>query len=341
MSFCNQCGSEQDETNAWCTQCGEANTNLRLQTSEPSAIPSETTANPYLLKLLEHFKKPYFREASGTILVSVIAFISLSVLSGRTNSGYLFFGWLVFFLLLCPLSFGAFVILFSREISPRWLVSFENWLDHRCAKAAESSGRFNDYVIFPSLWVYEKLNTTTDQIGDDILRNGAKAATYVFTVCLFLFLLYVAIGIVLFIIGIAIAIAIINAWEESNGSGRRSAGTATYVPTLGREGKFYQGSNWFTEELAGRVDEEGNIYRGSNWFAEEKIGRVDEEGNIYKGSNWFAEEKVGRIDGDGNIHRGSNWFTEEKTGRIDDEGNVYKGSNWFTEEKIGRVEERD
>ena len=101
MSFCNQCGSEQDESNAWCTHCGEANASLDLPTPEPSAIPSETAANPYLLKLLEYFKKPYFREAVGVISVSVIAFISLMVIGdGRTTSGSLFFGWLGFFLLL-------------------------------------------------------------------------------------------------------------------------------------------------------------------------------------------------------------------------------------------------
>ena len=246
MSFCNQCGSEQDESNAWCTNCGEANASLNLPMPEPSAIPSGAIVKPYQLEhfklaLSEHFKKPYFREAVGVILVSVIAFISLTVIGdGRTNSGYLFFGWLGFFLLLCPLSFGALVILFAREVSPKWLVSFESWLDHRCAKSAESSGRLNDYVIYPSLWAYEKLNTTTDQIGDDTLRNGAKAATYVFTVCLFLFLLYVAIGIVLFIIGIAIAIAIINAWEGSNGSGQRSAST-TYSPRSHGESREREG----------------------------------------------------------------------------------------------------
>ena len=241
MSYCNQCGSEQDESNAWCTNCGEANASFNLPTPEPSAIPSEAIVKPYLLELLEHFKKPYFREAVGVISVSIIVFISLVVIGdGRTTSGSLFFGWLGFFLLLCPLSFGALVILFTREVSPKWLVSFENWLDHRCAKAAASSGRFNDFVIYPSLWAYEKLNTTTDKIGDDTLRNGAKAATYIFTVCLFLLLLYVAIGIVLIIIGIAFAAFIINAWGESNGSGQRSART-TYAPSSYGESREREG----------------------------------------------------------------------------------------------------
>jgi hypothetical protein len=238
MSFCNHCGSEQDDSNAWCTNCGKANASLSLPTPEPSAILSEAIANPYVLRLLEHFKKPYFREAVGVISVSVMAFILLVVIGdGRTTSG---FGWLGFFLLLCPLSFGALVILFTGDVSPKWLTSFENWLDHRCAKAVESSGRFNDFVIYPSLWVYEKLNTTTDKIVDNTLRNGAKAASYIFTVCLFLLLLFVAIEIVLLVIGIAIAAFIINAWGESNGSGQRSAST-TYSPGSHGESREREG----------------------------------------------------------------------------------------------------
>ncbi len=40
--------------------------------------------------------------------------------------------------------------------------------------------------------------------------------------------------------------------------------------------KIYSGTDWFNEELKGRVDEEGNIYKGTNWLNEEKQGRSAE-----------------------------------------------------------------
>jgi hypothetical protein len=99
---------------------------------------------------------------------------------------------------------------------------------------------------------------------------------------------------------------------------------------------LYSGTNWFDEELKGRVDEQGNIYKGTNWLNEEKIGRLDNDGNIIRGTHFLNEEVVGRIDNQGNIHKGTNWFNEEKVGRIDKEGAVYQGTNWWNEKKIGR-----
>ncbi|MCL5030101.1 MAG: hypothetical protein M1480_13900 [Bacteroidetes bacterium] len=94
------------------------------------------------------------------------------------------------------------------------------------------------------------------------------------------------------------------------------------------------------EDVMNYAGLKGNkIYVGTNWFNEELKGRVDEDGNIYKGTNWFSEEKIGRIDNDGTIYKGTSFFNEEKTGRIDKEGNIYKGSNWFNEEKQGRTGE--
>ncbi len=37
---------------------------------------------------------------------------------------------------------------------------------------------------------------------------------------------------------------------------------------------MYSGTNWFSEELKGRVDEEGTIHEGTNWFNEQKRGRT-------------------------------------------------------------------
>lgn len=100
---------------------------------------------------------------------------------------------------------------------------------------------------------------------------------------------------------------------------------------------LYAGTNWFNEELRGRVDQDGNIYRGTNWLNEERIGRVDAEGNIYKGTTWLDEEKVGRVSSDGTLYKGSNWLSEQKTGRIDEDGGIHEGTTWFDEQKRGRT----
>jgi hypothetical protein len=127
--------------------------------------------------------------------------------------------------------------------------------------------------------------------------------------------------------------------SDSTDTTEDEAQTNRGVPIVGnKSGTVYEGSNWFTEEKSGRVDDDGIIYTGSNSFTEERWGRVDSDGYIYKGSNSLTEDRVGRIDDDGYIYEGSNMFTENRIGRIDDNGNLYSGSNWFLEEKVGRVD---
>lgn len=217
MSYCNHCGAVQEDSSAYCTNCGEAKVSLSSITPNQSATISVETIKQYVL---DKSKKPYFLEAIGVISASVLFFIALLAIHSRTGmTVWGFLGFWVFFLLLCPLSFGAMVVLIAGPVPPKWLASFESWLDYRCAKADASDGRFNNYVVTPSLAAYEKLNTSTDKIVDDTLRVGAKAASYAFTVCLFLFLLYVVVEIILIAIMLILIAIFIKFCSEVFGNG--------------------------------------------------------------------------------------------------------------------------
>jgi hypothetical protein len=217
-------------------------------------------------------------------------------------------------------------------------------------KAAERDGFLFRYILNPLLWTIVKFFDWTDGFSHRGLKNGVRVATTLYLIALWLLLLYSAILIaimvaaalvVLFIVGKVLSGPSDDSEVRYSSSRRVANDEDDEAPTIvGPRGtRMYAGSNWFTEELRGRVDDEGNIYSGTNWLTEEKIGRIDDEGNIYKGTSVFSEDKVGRIDEDGTLYKGSNWFTEEKTGRIDKDGTIFKGTNWFNEEKTGRTGE--
>lgn len=212
--------------------------------------------------------------------------------------------------------------------------------------AAARPGMFFRYVIGPLLWSVVKFCDWTDGFSHRGLKNGSRTAATLYLIAIWLLLIYVAvmvvIAVVIIVIVFFIASKMLSSSNESSGytysRPQRSQNDDEDVRAhVGLRGKnVYSGTNWFNEELKGRVDQDGNLYKGTNWFNEEKIGRIDDEGNIYRGTNWANEEKVGRIDGDGTLYKGTNWFNEEKTGRLDGDGTIHEGTNWFNEEKRGR-----
>lgn len=228
----------------------------------------------------------------------------------------------------------------------------ESWTRRTQSNVSTKSSWFYRYLINPMLWLIVKFCDWTDSFAHRGLKNGVRVAATLYLIAAWCFLIYAALMIAVFLIIGAVMIYIIfkvlvnsnndvkQGYEKgksvfNSNNQNRQDDVADYTGLIGK--KIYSGTNWFNEELKGRIDDEGNIYKGTNWFNEEKIGRIDEDGNILEGTNFFNETKVGRIDEDGNLHKGTNWFNEEKTGRIDEDGNIHKGTNWFNEEKKGRT----
>jgi hypothetical protein len=254
-------------------------------------------------------------------------------------------------LLLTPLAIGGIIAAINSESVNDNTEKAEAWTRKTQNNTSQKDGWFSSYLVNPVLWMIVKFSDWTDSFTHRGLKNGIRVAATLYLIAAVIYLL-----IAVFVIMVALAIGAIVLYVvfkvllNSNQDVRTGyeTGRSVFQDTsqneqdltamVGVRGqKIYSGTNWFNEELKGRVDEDGNIYSGTNWFSEEKIGRIDEEGTIYKGTSFFNEEKVGRIDEDGYIHKGTNWFNEEKTGRIDEDGNIHKGSNWFNEEKTGRI----
>lgn len=259
---------------------------------------------------------------------------------------------LVLLALLSPLLVGGFTGLTKSDVFAGYADRATAWFSSKDSSLAQSETFWKKYALRWLLWPLKKIGDLTDGIADHYWKPAARLFSYGYYGLCLLFLAavltYVAIMITVMILMVAGLIYLL-----ANGSNDDSQKTNTVrqspsygedsdvdepVPAAGVRGqKIYSGTNWFNEELQGRVDDEGNLYKGTNWFTEEKIGRIDAEGNIYSGTNWANEEKVGRIDKDGTLYKGTNWFTEEKTGRIAEDGTIHKGTNWFNEEKTGRT----
>ncbi|NTW89220.1 MAG: hypothetical protein HGB26_08950 [Desulfobulbaceae bacterium] len=266
-------------------------------------------------------------------------------MSGTANPN-----WLGIVIFLTPLVIGGVIAALNSDNINDATEKIEAWIREKQAACAAKTGKVFRFAITPPLTLIVKFSDWTDSFENRGWKNGARVAITLYLVGLWLFLIYFAVTFVvamfLVVVGFIVVFKLIDFFSGDSDS--HVTTTTTYyrpsrreekeLPSIGVRGqRVFTGTNFFNEELAGRVDNDGNIYKGSNFFNEEKIGRIDDDGNIFKGTNLFNEEKVGRIDEDGNIHKGSNWFTEEKVGRMDKDGNVYQGSNFFNEEKKGHV----
>jgi hypothetical protein len=253
-------------------------------------------------------------------------------------------------LLLLPLIFGALIAALNKDGINNFTEKIESHIRKLQTKIAPKQGRISRFVIKPLLWIIVKLCDWTDSFAHRGLKNGVRVTVTLYILTIWLFLLYTAFIVVAVIIIAMVVIYILLKFIPGGDS------ESTYVPTprsfrkqepvkddiianVGQKGmKIYAGTNWFNEEMKGRIDDDGNIYKGTSWLSEAKIGRIDDNGNIYSGNNFFNEQKVGRIEKDGTVQKGSNWFTEEKVGRIDEDGNIFKGTSSLNEEKQGRTE---
>ncbi len=254
--------------------------------------------------------------------------------------------------LVSPLIGGGIIAFINTNSVNELTEKVEAWIRRTQTNVSAKSSWFYNYIVNPILWIIVKFSDWTDSFAHRGLKNGMRVAATLYLIAAWCFLIYAAFMIaVMLVIGAVVIYVIFRILVNSNGEVKRGyekrptvfnsknqnrkEETTDYVGVKGK--KIYSGTNWFNEELKGRVDDDGNIYRGTNWFNEDKIGRIDEDGNILEGTNYFNEKKVGRIDADGNLHQGTNWFNEKKSGRIDENGNILKGTNWFNVEKKGRT----
>ena len=248
-------------------------------------------------------------------------------------------------LLFSPVIIGIIISLLNNPTIDSKVDKFQNWLSHRKQKITPSSGKLNRFLTRPFLWIALKIKEWTDNIKHNGFKSGLRVTLYIYLGGIFIYLFVAFAILIAIIIMIGVAFWIYDkVTSDDSTSSKTTYRKASYgrdkdvINYAGLKGnKIYSGTNWFNEELKGRVDKDGNIFKGTSWLSEEKIGRIDNDGNIFKGTSFLNEEKVGRIDEGGNIQKGTNWFNEEKVGRIDKDGNVYKGSNWLNEDKEGRT----
>lgn len=300
-------------------------------------MPETENQQPADERVHDFLVKYGIRSAAGAVvLVGVLAI----VLGAHGN----LLLWLV---LLGPLALGALVPLLGVGGLSNWINGLGGSFSAGADRVRGHTSKFARYVQQPFFKDAGAIWRVSEPIPGDHLRAGVRLAAFAYLLALVGFILYVAIYVMLVIIAICVVLVIIlfalggdeSSTSTSSGGGSSSSSRERDdVSVAPVRSTYYRGSNWLTEEMAGRVDAEGNIYKGTSRLSEEKIGRVDADGDIYKGAGWLTEEKVGRIDSDGRLFRGANWFTEEQVGRVEKDGTVQEGSSWLTEKKVGRVD---
>ena len=219
---------------------------------------------------------PHKLKAVAVIGVTVLVWALLQFSRGphAPPSGWNFLAWATFLLTLVPMSCGALVILISGSTTPVWLIKFSEWMDRRAASSRVSEGRFNQFIARPALWSYEALDEQANRIADDLLRNGAKVATYAFAVILFALLLFWLTMLVLFVVMLFITLAVVKFFiDQSEG---KSSGGSTIISRT-REGLF---GGKYTEH----VDSGGNVVGTSReregMFGGKYVEHTDERGNV-------------------------------------------------------------
>lgn len=238
-----------------------------------------------------------------------------------------------------PIIIGIIIALLNKPTIDNSVEKFQTWLSYRKQLITPYSGKLNRFLTRPFLWLALKIRDWTSNISHSGIKSGLRIALYIYLggLFLYLFITFVIIIAIIALIGIAFIIYDKLTNPNNDDSKDRSEVQKNVLNSVGLKGKrIYSGTNWFNEELQGRVDKDGNIYKGTNWVNEEKIGRIDNDGDIYEGTNVVTEEKIGHIEKDGTLHKGTNWFNEEKIGRVDKNGDIYKGSNIFNEQKQGK-----
>jgi len=279
-------------------------------------------------RILSFIKEYRVRLIAGLLLVIGTVLIGVAPLTSRAI-------WVVS---LTPILVGACVPLLALGRATNWVNGWQEVFSSGMEKARNSGTKEARYVLRPlhgsglAVWRLSKA------IPGDHLKAGIRLAAVIYLGMVVLSLLAVVLAAWLFAVAVTLVITaalwIFGSKEEDEPTTESSVGRSAPV-----RGHFYRGSSWFTEEMAGRIDDGGIIYRGTSWINEERIGRVDADGTIYKGTSMLNEKAVGHIDRDGTLYKGSNWLTEARAGRVMDDGTVYEGASWLDEKRVGRVDQ--
>lgn len=276
---------------------------------------------------LHFIKKHRLRLSAGLVIVIGAVFIGVAPFMSRAI-------WIVS---LTPLVLGACVpLLSSRRITDSvngWEEEFSSGVE----RARMSDKKEARYIERPLHGTGLAICRMTGRVGSDHLKAGIRFTAILYVGMLVLALLAALLAAWLFAAAVTLVI-LAATWIF----GSKDEDETTSEPRIERSvlirGRFYRGTSWFTEEMAGRIDDDGIIYKGTSWIDEERIGRVDPDGTIYKGRSALTEQVAGRIAPDGTVYRGSNWLTEEKAGEVADDGTVYKGKTWLDQKRVGRVD---
>ena len=141
------------------------------------------------------------------------------------------------------------------------------------------------YIVHLLLWTIVRFCDWTDGFAHRGLKNGTRVATTLYLIGLWLLLLYLAVMVVIAVIILVVVLYIaakvllgssesttVTTYSRSRQPKNHDDDVRAHVGLSGK--KVYAGTNWFNEELKGRVDDDGNLYKGTNWFNEEKQGRT-------------------------------------------------------------------
>jgi len=280
-----------------------------------------------LRSCLGFIKKHRVRLAAGLVVVLGVVFIGVSPFMSRVI-------WIVS---VTPLVLGAFIpLLSSRQITALingWEEEFSAGVD----RTRVSDKKEARYIERPLHGMGLAICRMTGRVGSDHLRAGLRFCVLLYVGMVVLALLAALLGAWLFAAAVTLVI-LAATWIFGSKDEDETTSEVVVERSVPIRGRFYRGTSWFTEEMAGRIDDDGIIYRGTSWITEERVGRVDVDGTIYKGSGPLTEQVAGRITPDGTVYRGSNWLTEEKAGEVADDGTVYKGKTWLDRERAGRFD---
>lgn len=279
-------------------------------------------------RILSFIKEYRVRLIAGLVLVIGGVLIGVAPLTSRAI-------WIVS---LTPMLVGACVPLLALGRATNWVNGWQEVFSSGMEKARNSDTKEARYVLRPlhgsglAVWRLSK------RVPGDHLKAGIRLAVALYIGMVVLSLLAAVLAAWLFAVAVTLMITA-ALWIFGSKDEDEPTTESSVVSSAGVRGCFYRGSSWFTEEMAGRIDDDGIIYKGTSWISEEQIGRVDSDGTIYKGTSMLNEERVGRIDRDGVVYKGSNWFTEGRAGRVTDDGTVYEGKGWLDEKRVGRVDQ--
>jgi len=278
-------------------------------------------------RILGLIKEHRVRLIAGLVLVIGGIFIGVAPFMSRAI-------WIV---LLSPLVFGACVPLLSSgritDLVNGWKEEFSTGVE----KARSNGSKEARYIVRPLHSTGLTICRLTGRVGSDHLKAGIRLTAILYFGMVILTLLAAVLAAWLFAVAATLAITA-ALWIFGSKGEDEFASEPRVDRTAPIRGRFYRGTSWLTDEMAGRIDGDGIIYRGTNWITQERIGRVAADGTIYKGASILNEEVVGHIDHDGTLYKGSNWFTQERAGRVTEDGIVYEGKSWLNEERVGRVD---